>query len=230
MKLNEIDFNLLSDKELIILCLKYKLIERNDIQKLNRDKLLIIIKQYLIRKLQVYGQRKKRSMSISDNLQRNQIHNQSNNLPRTELKRTLSDPITTNEKVHSHNIHELNQVRQNSQEKINHEIKSLNPQYDIIGMYPPVKKLIAIGDLHGDLRVTLMALKLAEVIPQQSTEQNINNIHWCGGSTWIIQLGDQIDRCRPDDWEKNCIKDFDDVFEDEGNNMIIIRLLLRLDD
>ena len=37
---------------------------------------------------------------------------------------------------------------------------------------------------------------------------NIDNIHWCGRDTWIVQLGDQIDRCRPDDWEKNCIKDF----------------------
>jgi hypothetical protein len=73
-------------------------------------------------------------------------------------------------------------------------------------------------------------LKLAEVIPQTSNEQNINDIHWSGGSTWVIQLGDQIDRCRPDDWEKNCLKNLDDVFEDEGNNIMIIRLLLRLDD
>ena len=146
------------------------------------------------------------------------------------IQRQLSNPITNNEKTTVFHQHNSDELRNNTQNQIQNEIKSQNPQYDIIGMYPPVKKLIAIGDLHGDLRVTLIALKLAEVIPQTSTEENLNEVHWCGGSTWVIQLGDQIDRCRPDDWEKNCIKNFDDVYEDEGNNMTIIKLLLRLDD
>ena len=45
-----------------------------------------------------------------------------------------------------------------------------------IGIYPPVKRLIAMGDVHGDLRVTLLALKLAEVIPQNSDEKNVDSI------------------------------------------------------
>ena len=45
----------------------------------------------------------------------------------------------------------------------------------------------------------------------------------------MVQLGDQIDRCRPDDWVKNCIEDYNDVIEDEGNNMVIIQIFQKLD-
>ena len=74
------------------------------------------------------------------------------------------------------------------------------------------------------LKVTLQALRLAKVIPDTIFPYNVDQIRWTGGNTWVVQLGDQIDRCRPDDWTKNCIKDFDDVIEDEGNNMRIIQI------
>ena len=151
-------------------------------------------------------------------------------IPRPERTRRMSQPTTKIEKVEAVKTIEKNTVKRESNDVVKQEIQSLNPKYDIIGMYPPVKRLVAIGDVHGDLRATLIALKLAEVIPQQSNENNIDSMHWCGGSTWLIQLGDQIDRCRPDELEKNCIKDFSDVVEDEGNNMKIIKLFLRLDD
>ena len=102
-------------------------------------------------------------------------------------------------------------------------------QFDSIGMYPAVERMIAIGDLHGDLKVTLQALRLAKVIPDTIFPYNVDQIRWTGGNTWVVQLGDQIDRCRPDDWTKNCIKDFDDVIEDEGNNMRIIQIFQKLD-
>jgi hypothetical protein len=142
----------------------------------------------------------------------------------------MSQPTTKIEKKEAVETHERNVIKQTYSQEHKEEVKKLNPQYDVIGMYPAVERLVAIGDLHGDLHVTLAALKLAEVIPQSSTPQNVDNIHWTGGKTWIVQLGDQIDRCRPDDWDKNCIKDFNDVIEDEGSNMAIVKLLLRLDE
>ena len=51
MKLNEINFDLLSDQELIVLCLKYKIIEKEDISKTTRKELLNIIKGFLQKKL-----------------------------------------------------------------------------------------------------------------------------------------------------------------------------------
>ena len=239
MKLNDIDFNKFSDKELITICLKYKLIESHQISRSTRKDLLLLIRNYLERKLKTYGQKDKniksvsvnRRMSVSGNLQKNTVNAiKTNGPPRPIVKRRMSEPITRIEKVDAEDTHQRIQVKETSQKEVKQEIQSLNPKYDLIGMYPAVNKLIAIGDLHGDLRVTIIALKLAEVIPQTSSDRNVDDIHWSGGSTWVIQLGDQIDRCRPDDWNQNCIKDFSDVFEDEGNNVVIIKLLLRLDD
>ena len=59
-------------------------------------------------------------------------------------------------------------------------------------MYPAVPRLVAIGDLHGDLKVTLQALRLAKVIPRHIYPNNVDQISWCGGNTWVVQCGDQI--------------------------------------
>eukprot|EP00210_Caulerpa_lentillifera_P002342 g2247.t1 len=51
-------------------------------------------------------------------------------------------------------------------------------------------KVIAIGDLHGDLRKTIRALELANVIRQG----NRGLPEWNGGNTVVVQLGDVLDR------------------------------------
>jgi hypothetical protein len=53
---------------------------------------------------------------------------------------------------------------------------------------PPVKRIIVIGDLHGDWEMTIKSLKVASVINDK--------LNWIGKETVIVQVGDQIDRCR----------------------------------
>ena len=50
----------------------------------------------------------------------------------------------------------------------------------------PVKRVIAIGDLHGDYKATLAALRKSKLIDLKNK--------WIGGKTVVVQLGDQVDR------------------------------------
>ena len=63
MKLNGIDFNNFSDKELIELCLKYKLIDTS--KKYNRNDLLNLLKSFIIEKLNKKKQQKSNIKSFS---------------------------------------------------------------------------------------------------------------------------------------------------------------------
>jgi hypothetical protein len=64
--------------------------------------------------------------------------------------------------------------------------KLLKQEHDIPTYVPPVRRIIAIGDLHGDYKATILSLRLAGIINKQN--------HWIGGKTTVVQLGDQIDR------------------------------------
>ena len=48
------------------------------------------------------------------------------------------------------------------------------------------RRIIAIGDLHGDYQLTINCLKVAGVINK--------DFKWCGNDTIVIQIGDQVDR------------------------------------
>ena len=74
---------------------------------------------------------------------------------------------------------------------------------------PPVRRIIAIGDLHGDFRALLRCLRLAKVIDE--------NRAWTGGDTVVVQLGDQVDsKCRG---AVHCEKD------DMGDELKIIKFV-----
>jgi hypothetical protein len=51
---------------------------------------------------------------------------------------------------------------------------------------PEVKRLVAIGDLHGDIQKTLAAFRIAGLANAEG--------HWTGGTTTVVQVGDQLDR------------------------------------
>lgn len=56
---------------------------------------------------------------------------------------------------------------------------------------PATKRIIAIGDIHGDLNLAIKSFKLAKLID--------DNLNWIAvpPDTIVVQVGDQIDSCRP---------------------------------
>jgi hypothetical protein len=51
---------------------------------------------------------------------------------------------------------------------------------------PLAKRIVAIGDLHGDVAATRVALRLAGALGPDD--------HWAGGKLVVVQTGDQLDR------------------------------------
>jgi hypothetical protein len=60
------------------------------------------------------------------------------------------------------------------------------PIEDTSFRYPAADRVVAIGDLHGDLRATREALRLAGALGADG--------HWAGGKLVVVQTGDQLDR------------------------------------
>ena len=64
--------------------------------------------------------------------------------------------------------------------------------------YPPVARIVAIGDLHGDIEATDRTLRLAGAIDDEA--------HWAGGDLVVVQVGDEIDR---GDHDREVLERFD---------------------
>jgi calcineurin-like phosphoesterase family protein len=60
------------------------------------------------------------------------------------------------------------------------------PAPDPLTRVPAPARLVAIGDLHGDLTATRAALRIAGAVDEKD--------HWTGGALVIVQTGDQLDR------------------------------------
>jgi len=52
-------------------------------------------------------------------------------------------------------------------------------------IFPAVKRIICVGDLHGDFDALILSLNRAKVINKKG--------NWTGGDTYVVQMGDQVD-------------------------------------
>jgi hypothetical protein len=94
------------------------------------------------------------------------------------------------------------------------EFQKLCPGYDFIpASLPAVKRIIAIGDIHGDLKLAIRVLKLAKVIDRDH--------NWIAQppNTVIVQVGDQVDRCRP--YSGKC-ENPEETVDDEDSDLKIL--------
>ena len=82
---------------------------------------------------------------------------------------------------------------------------------------PHARRIVAIGDVHGDINLVYKALKLAKVINSK--------YNWTSDSrysdTIIVQLGDQVDSCRPS--PTNLCSDKNYLKNDTPNDIKILK-------
>lgn len=72
-------------------------------------------------------------------------------------------------------------------------ILKLCPNNSYQTKYPVIKTIYVFGDIHGDYNLAIEMLKLSQTIKITN-----NDIEWIGGDAYIVQIGDQIDSCRPE--------------------------------
>lgn len=99
----------------------------------------------------------------------------------------------------------------------------------------PVRRIIAIGDIHGNMRFAIDCLRTAKLIkiklkyngfPYLDRNDEVINVEWIGGDTVVVQVGDQIDSCRP--YPHDCNHP-DAVVLDEASDIPILKFFTKLD-
>lgn len=125
------------------------------------------------------------------------------------------------------------------------EFKKYCSRYSFIPfVFNKVRRIVVLGDIHGDYELAIKLLTLSKVakIKNSSKEKSSNNygklnlsseedeieLEWIGKDTYVVQVGDQIDRCRPMGSKTcdnpNTIK----LSDDENSDMKILKLFTKL--
>ena len=114
----------------------------------------------------------------------------------------------------------------------------LNTAHKKMHILPQQRRVIVFGDVHGDLEATVECFIIAKCIdkiklPKDKSVKNMDlffkKIKWIGKDTYVVQLGDQIDRVRPQKWDHNDITT-DNAFKDEGTTLEILYLFYYLNE
>ena len=70
---------------------------------------------------------------------------------------------------------------------------------------PAAKRIIAIGDVHGDMKLIIDSLEISNIIKKTNNkkdvisvilDQNTYDYEWIGKESVVVQVGDQNDSCR----------------------------------
>ena len=105
-------------------------------------------------------------------------------------------------------------------EFIEKEFKNLCSPYKYVpAIIPAQKKIVVFGDIHGDYALTIDLFLKAKLINFID-----DKIVWCGGSTYVVQVGDQIDRCRPNVILGLTCDNNNTTYNDEANDIKILEL------
>lgn len=98
-------------------------------------------------------------------------------------------------------------------------------------------RIISIGDIHGDIDLMINTLLISRVIKKIEKSKNTIKLNkrgvkeyyeWIGGTTVVVQVGDQIDRCRPYIL-KNCSKS-STTYDDEASDIEILLFFTNLNE
>ena len=163
------------------------------------------------------------------------------------MPKTYKVPINNKNKSHKQ-IHpqQPKKIKQNYIKKLinnyydNDKIVNeyLDTAHKKIHIFPKQKRVIVFGDIHGDLEAAIECFIISGCIdkiklPNDKSVNNMNmffkNIKWIGKDTYVVQLGDQIDRVRPQKWDHNDITR-DNAYKDEGSTLEILYLFYYLNE
>lgn len=96
-------------------------------------------------------------------------------------------------------------------DKVNKTNNTCDKYPDLPSIVPKQERIIAIGDIHGDLNVAIECLVIAKVIQKtgnKETKNIMDNYEWIGNKTVVVQVGDMLDDCRvKNDVKNNCSDD-----------------------